>query len=61
MPNMSYCRFSNTLSDLRDCWQHMDEEGLSEEEQKARRKLIRLCDTIASDYADEVTPSQTAT
>ena len=56
MSNMSYCRFTNTLADLRDCWEHMDEDGLSEAEQKARRKLIRLCDTIAEDYADEVMP-----
>lgn len=25
MPNMSYCRFSNTLGDLRDCVEHLDD------------------------------------
>lgn len=52
MSNMSYCRFSNTLQDLRECY---DSEGmydpdlLSEEEQKAREKLINLCSSIAFD------------
>lgn len=29
MANMGYCRFRNTLNDLRDCHEHMDdpEEG----------------------------------
>ena len=33
MGNMSYCRFTNTASDLRDCCEAMDDtEGLSAEE-----------------------------
>jgi hypothetical protein len=45
MPNMSYCRFSNTLSDLRDCYNALLEDGkpLSKEEEKAKDKLIDLC------------------
>lgn len=53
MPNMTYCRFQNTLADLRDCYDAMDEEELSEEEQKARQRLISLCSDITSDYGDE--------
>lgn len=52
---MSYCRFRNTLSDLRDCVDHIDdevetdeEEGLSQEEASAREKLIELCRWIAN-------------
>ena len=45
MSNMSYCRFQNTLRDLRDCYENMDEE-LSDEENRARKQLIILCETI---------------
>ena len=50
MSNMSYCRFQNTLEDVRDCYDHMDDE-LSEEEQLARDKLITLCRMI---YVNEM-------
>ena len=52
MSNMSYCRFQNTVGDLDDCCDHMDDE-LSEEEQQARKRLIELCCRIASDYDEE--------
>jgi hypothetical protein len=42
----------NTLTDLRDCHDHM-EEADSEEEKIARRRLVNLCEKIASDYGDE--------
>jgi hypothetical protein len=53
MGNMSYCRFINTLQDLQDCYENMDDEELSEGEEKARKRLIQLCDNIATDYGDE--------
>ncbi len=53
MGNMSYCRFQNTLEDLRDCYDNMDEE-VSEEEGKARRRMIKICVKIADDYGDEL-------
>jgi hypothetical protein len=53
MSNMSYCRFQNTLEDLRDCRDHMDDEGLSEEEKQARYSLIRMCARIADNYREE--------
>lgn len=52
MGNMSYCRFRNTLEDLRDCNEHLDEELNSAEEIKARDKLLDLCKDIAIDYRD---------
>ena len=52
MPNMSYCKFQNTLPDLRDCFDSMDDE-LSPEEDRARRKLIKLCHEIAGQYPVE--------
>ena len=51
MGNMSYCRFINTLHDLQDCEEHMEDE-LSEPEQQAREKLIKLCQDIAENYGE---------
>ena len=53
MANMDYCRFRNTISDLRDCYDHMDDTDLSPEEDKARKRLLRLCNQITSDYEYE--------
>lgn len=56
MSNMSYCRFENTLRDLKDCYSHLDEdtEDLNEYEGPARRDLIELCIDIAMEFGDEV-------
>jgi hypothetical protein len=46
--NMSYCRFQNTLIDLRDCAQHLrsldpaDQMPNTIEERQARAALLRL-------------------
>lgn len=54
MGNMSYCRFQNTLNDLRDCERHIDEtDEMSEEEQRARKSLIEICIRIADDYRED--------
>lgn len=45
MGNMSYCRFENTLKDLRDCYRNWD-NYLSTSEERAREKLLRLCQII---------------
>ena len=50
--NMSYCRFENTVSDLRDCYNNMDSNNLSKSEFYARRHLIKLCMSIACEYVD---------
>ena len=47
MSNMSYCRFQNTLSDLQDCEEHLSDDDLSEDEEEARIKLVKLCKEIA--------------
>lgn len=54
MPNMSYCRFQNTLGDLGDCYENIDDNDLSKDELKARAKLIRLCAIIAADFSEEL-------
>ncbi len=48
MANMSYCRFENTLRDLRDCKEHLRDE-LSWEETKFRVALVELCKEIVEE------------
>jgi SepF-like predicted cell division protein (DUF552 family) len=55
MSNMSYCRFRNTLSDLRDCGDALEDidgdlSELSEEEADAAKRLIEMCRQIAEDF-----------
>jgi hypothetical protein len=57
MANMSYCRFSNTVTDLQDCFDHMwtdggDDPELSVEEAKARKRLIQLARDIAAEFPE---------
>jgi hypothetical protein len=52
MGNMSYCRFQNTLNDLRDCYDNLFDDDLSEEEERARKRLIKLCQDIVRDGED---------
>lgn len=55
MANMSYCRFQNTVPDLRDCARNMREPFLSDEEAAARIELVNICIDIldgAGIYAD---------
>ncbi len=54
MSNMSYCRFTNTASDLSDCYEHIDDDDLSDEETRARIALIKICMDIADDFRHEV-------
>ena len=56
MSNMSYCRFENTLSDLRDCYEEMCneqvEENLSRSESRSFAELVELCREITEMYED---------
>jgi len=47
MSNMSYCRFENTVSDLRDCYENLD-EVTSFSEAQARERLIKLAISIVN-------------
>ena len=59
MSNMSYCRFENTLRDLRDCKEALDDGALEDEkmdeeyERPAMLKLVSLCREIAEEYPEE--------
>ena len=59
MANMSYCRFHNTLSDLRDCQNALedyidnDENVISsDEERRCAKNLIELCREIADHFEE---------
>lgn len=53
MSNMSYCRFQNTLRDLKDCLDAIDGNlsELSKEEARAADSLILVCEEIAGNFA----------
>jgi hypothetical protein len=53
MSNMSYCRFENTLADLRDCYENWDSKLENESEVKARARMLKLCKDIVDDYGDD--------
>ena len=54
MANMGYCRFENTLRDLRDCYSNMDSDDLSQSEFYARKQMIELCWDIYSEYCNNI-------
>ncbi len=53
MPNMDYCKFRNTLADLRDCRDHICESPPGLKETKARKELISLCKDIADMFEED--------
>ena len=53
--NMSYCRFQNTVLDLADCMDALEEINydltkLSADEEKAARRLIEICQEIGGQF-----------
>ena len=60
MANMSYCRFHNTLNDLYDCENALEDfldngENVisSDEERRKAEKLIEVCHEIAERWEPE--------
>ena len=49
MSNMGYCRFRNTLLDLQDCYESMQDDLESTEEHQARKDLVTLCKDIVNE------------
>lgn len=52
MANMSYCRFRNTLLDLEDCYDNITDRDMGDDEERARKRLIELCQQISEEYSD---------
>ena len=59
MANMSYCRFRNTLDDLRDCENNFDNIN-SIEELVAAKRLLQTCQRIVDsiDIEDLITQEE---
>lgn len=51
---MAYCRFSNTETDLIDCYEHIWDNDLSDDEKEARKRLIQICRDIAEEFPEEL-------
>lgn len=52
MANMGYCRFRNTLNDLRDCEANFYNIN-SMEELAAAKRLLKLCQQIVDSVDEE--------
>ncbi|MDE2102430.1 MAG: hypothetical protein KGL39_34610 [Patescibacteria group bacterium] len=56
MPNMTYCRFQNTVRDLADCERALSDEmfgDLSEAEQTACRRMYKLCKQFVETFEND--------
>lgn len=54
MPNMSYCRYENTMDDLRDCLENIHREAENRFDEGARQAMIELFKEIADGYEGDV-------
>ena len=57
MSNMSYCRFKNTLGDMEDCIEAIEQgetKELSDTEQEAYFNFIESCVKVAIEYGEEI-------
>ncbi len=54
MGNMSYCRFENTMDDLRDCLRHIDYEAENDRDESARQAMLELFREIYEDWDGNV-------
>ena len=54
MGNMSYCRFENTINDLRDCLRHIAEDAENHRDEAARQEMLELFRSIGEDYDGDV-------
>jgi hypothetical protein len=51
MRNMDYCRFHNILKDLQEAYDYWDEIVENDEEIKAQKSLLYLCQRIVKEKA----------
>jgi len=54
MSNMSYCRFENTMDDLRDCLNHIHRKAENDYDENARIQMIGLFKEVMEDYDGDV-------
>ena len=51
---MSYCRFENTMNDLRDCLRHIAEDAENRRDEDSRQEMLELFRAISEDYDGDV-------
>ena len=65
MANMSYCRFENTLHDLRDCLAAIKEEGMdtleNEYEREAAKELVGAAKRFIKAYEEAASSAEDET
>ena len=54
MGNMSYCRFENTMIDLKDCLRHIDCEAENRFDEQARQEMLAMFKEIFEDWGGDV-------
>ena len=54
MGNMSYCRFENTMADLKDCLRHIAEDAENHYDEAYRQEMLELFRVIGEDYDGDV-------
>ena len=54
MGNTSYCRFENTMADLKDCLRHIAEDAENHYDEAARQEMLELFRVIGEDYDGDV-------
>jgi len=53
MGSVVYYRFHNTIQDMEDCISHLDDDKMSEAEDRERARFIELCRQVAEDYPED--------
>ncbi len=51
---MSYCRFENTMADLKDCLRHIAEDAENHFDEASRQEMLELFRVIGEDYDGDV-------
>ena len=54
MGNMSYCRFENTMNDLRDCLRHIDYKAENPRDEQERQAMLELFRETYEDWDGNV-------
>jgi len=51
---MSYCRFENTMNDLRDCLRHIAYEAENRRDEDSRQEMIQLFTEVGEDWDGDI-------
>jgi len=57
MANMTYCRFQNTLKDLQDCFDALNDEPIDElsgDELASAKDMLLLCEEFIQEHSEKM-------